>query len=250
MDRQIEAIECLCNLSLGESHVCEKITTLAGSYLVTYLNSQESRLKRSCLWTLANILATCTKSAKTLLQMQLATKLWKLYTAPTTDVHGFQEDAGICLYLIASQSTSFIPVEDCRYMAQHLHEKQPMDPGADYYMYLLFQLDIIGQQRDLCAPHFQHLYEFWLANLRFDLDTSSSKLHALFGVRVLTNVFAMGPASGELHLDPTILVNALNQLFGLKDATVTTELLQLLRNLMELQLLDNELMLEHLKVYA
>lgn len=182
--------------------------------------------------------------------MQLATKLWKLYTAPSNDVHEFQEDAGICLYLIASQSTSFIPVEDCRYIAQHLHEKQPTDPGANYYMYLIFQLDIIGKQRDLCAPHFQHLYEFWLANLQLDQSTPSSKLHALFGVRVLTNVFAMSPAAGELHLDFTILVNALNQLFVLKDAPLTKELLQLVKNLMELRLLDNALMLEHLKVYA
>lgn len=250
MDRQIDAVECLCNLSLGESHVCEKITTLAGSYLVTYLNSQEARLKRSCLWTLANILATCSKSTKNFLHMQLATKLWKLYVAPSTDVYGFQVDAGICLYLIATQSASFIPVEDCCYIAQHLHEKHPKDAGADYFMYLVFQLDIVGQQRDLCAPHYQHLYEFWLANLQSDLATPSSKLHALYGVRVLSNIFAMQPTKEELQLDSTNLVHGLNQLFSLKDATLTRELLQLLRNLMDTQLLETELLLEHLKVYA
>ncbi|XP_034471714.1 uncharacterized protein LOC117779592 [Drosophila innubila] len=161
VQRQVEAAECLCNLSLGEAYVCEKITNLAGSYLVTYLNSQEPRLKRSCLWTLANILASCRKSAKMLLQMQLATKLWKLYTAPITDVQDYQEDAGICLYLIGMHAAAEVTVEDRRYIAEHLQEKLPTDPGADYYMYIVFQLDIVGLKQDFCAPHHQHLMHFF-----------------------------------------------------------------------------------------
>ncbi|KAH8403233.1 hypothetical protein KR222_008554, partial [Zaprionus bogoriensis] len=249
VDRQIEAAECLCNFSLGESHVCEKITTLAGSYLVTYLNSQEARLKRSCLWTLANILATCAKSGKTLLQMQLVTKLWKLYTAPASDVHGFQQDAGVCLYLIALQAASLIPVEDCRYVAQHLHELQPTAAGAEYYMYLVFQFDLLALERQLCAPHFQHLYAFFLGNLHEDFATPAGQLRLLYSVRVLSNLFAIRPTSAELQLAAAPLTAALNQLFALRDAALTRELLQLLRNLLELQLLDSEQLLEQLQVY-
>lgn len=249
VERQIEAAECLCNLSLGEPFVCEKITNLAGSYLVTYLTSQEARLKRSCLWTLANILATCKKSAKMLLQMQLATKLWKLYTAPETDVQDYQEDAGICLYLIAMHAQSEVTVEDRRYIAEHLHEKQPMDPGADYYMYVVFQFDIVGLDQDLCAPHYQHLFHFFMANVNLDYNIPNNKLRILYGVHVLSNIFATRPAQDALQLDSIQFANALNKLFSFKNHSLTLELLQLLSNLLHLQLVDNEQLLEQVRIY-
>lgn len=43
---QIKACETLCNLSLGDAFVCEKIAIFAGSYLVTYFYSTENRLKK------------------------------------------------------------------------------------------------------------------------------------------------------------------------------------------------------------
>ncbi|EDW64295.1 uncharacterized protein [Drosophila virilis] len=250
MQRQIEAAECLCNFSLGEAHVCEKITALAGSYLVTLLNSQEPRLKRSCLWTLGNILATCRKSANMLLQMQLATKLWKIYTLPSDDLRGYQEDAGICLYLIATHAASSISVDDRRHIAENLHKKQPAEPAAEYYMYIVFQLEIVSKERDLCAQHFQHLYDFFMANLNIGFNTSADKLRTVYGVRVLANMFAARPSVGQLELQLEQLVNVLNQLFALRDTSLTMDLMQLLKNLMDAQLLDNELVLEHLRVYA
>lgn len=41
---QILATECLCNLSLGTEIACEKLTLLTGTYLITFLNSQNERL--------------------------------------------------------------------------------------------------------------------------------------------------------------------------------------------------------------
>lgn len=250
MQRQIEAAECLCNYSLGDAHVCEKITTMAGSYLVTFLDSKEPRLKRSCLWTLANILATCTKSASMLLQMQLASKLWKLYTLPVNDINGYHEDAAICLYLIANRAASSITAEDRRYIAENLHKKQPGEAAADYLMYIVFQLEIVSRERDLCAPHFQHLLQFFVENLNLNMNTAADKLRIVYGVRVVANIFATRPAIGQLELQAEHLVNVLNKLFALRDTNLTMDLMQLLKNLIEAQLLDNELLLEHIRVYA
>ncbi|XP_034100313.1 transmembrane and coiled-coil domain-containing protein 6 [Drosophila albomicans] len=246
VQRQIDAAECLCNLSLGEAHVCEKITTLAGSYLVTYLNSQESRLKRSCLWTLANILASCQKSAKTLLQMQLATKLWKLYTS---DVQDYAEDAGICLHLIATHAGSLLPAEDRRYIAEHLHEKQPTQPGGEYYMYIVFQLNLVALESKLCVSKLQHFIEF-LSSSELDYNNLKQQLPIVYGVQVLSNIFAT-LSSSELNqqMDIENLINALNKLFLLGNANLTKDLLQLLRNLMDLNLFNKEQLLGKLRVY-
>ncbi|KAH8293109.1 hypothetical protein KR044_004279, partial [Drosophila immigrans] len=247
VQRQIEAAECLCNLSLGEAHVCEKITTLAGSYLVTYLNSQEPRLKRSCLWTLANILASCEKSAKTLLQMQLATKLWKLYTS---EAHDYAEDAGICLHLIATHAGSSLPAEDRRYIADHLQEKQAMQPGGEFYMYIVFQLDLVGLEANSCASQLQHFIEFFLSTPELDYNNLKHQLHIVYGLRVLSNIFATRAAIGlETQQSVENLINALNKLFALCNASLTKELLQLLRNLMELQLINKQQLLGQLCVY-
>ncbi|XP_060654285.1 uncharacterized protein LOC132789947 [Drosophila nasuta] len=246
VQRQIDAAECLCNLSLGEAHVCEKITTLAGSYLVTYLNSQESRLKRSCLWTLANILASCQKSAKTLLQMQLATKLWKLYTS---DVQDYAEDAGICLHLIATHAASLLPAEDRRYIAEHLHEKQPRQPGGEYYMYIVFQLDLVALESKLCVSQLQHFIEF-LSSSELDYNNLKQQLQIVYGVQVLSNIFAtLSSIELKQQLDIENLISALNKLFVLGNANLTKDLLQLLRNLMNLQVLNREQLLGKIRVY-
>ncbi|KAH8377213.1 hypothetical protein KR093_004153, partial [Drosophila rubida] len=245
--RQIEAAECLCNLSLGEAHVCEKITVLAGSYLVTYLNSQEPRLKRSCLWTLANIIASCKKSANMLLQMQLATKLWKLYTS---DDINYAEDAGICLHLIATHARCSLPAKDSRYIAEHLHEKCATQPGAEFYMYIVFQLDLVALEMDLCASKVRNLCDFFSSTSEFDYNNLKHKLHIDYGVRVLTNLFCLNRENGvEQSLNLESLINILNKLFALSNASLTNELLQLLKNLMNLQMVDHKQLLGQLSVY-
>ncbi|EDV99251.1 uncharacterized protein LOC6567160 [Drosophila grimshawi] len=250
VQHQIEAAECLCNFSLGDAHVCEKITTMAGSYLVTLLNSQEPRLKRSCLWTLANIIATCSKSAKTLLQMQLATKLWKMYTTSSSDIDAYQEDTGICLYLIANHAASSITTEDRRHIARHLHMKQPTEPAADYYMFIVFQFEVVGLENNLCSAHFQHLLNYFMDNLKTNLSTSTGKLHIIYGVRVLANMFATRPLIGRLDSQADQLVSTLNQLFALGDAGLTMDLMQLLKNIVDAQSMDNDFLLKQICVYA
>ncbi|XP_017838812.2 uncharacterized protein LOC108597003 [Drosophila busckii] len=242
--RRMEAADCLCNLSLGEAHVCEKITTLAGSYLVTFLHSQESRLVRSCLWTLANILFSCNKSAKNLLQMQLVTKLWKLYTAPTDDVHAYQDDAGVCLYLIAAQVASAVSSEDRHYIAEHLQEKQATDPAADYYMFIVYQFEVVNMELE---GHWQHLYNFFVAERKFDLVKPTDRLSLLYGVRVWANILAMNV---KIKIEHQPFISTLNKLFGLRDEGLNKELLQLLRNFIELSSVNCVQILERIQVFA
>ncbi|KAH8412185.1 hypothetical protein KR009_000349, partial [Drosophila setifemur] len=239
IQRQIEAVECLCNLSLGEAHVSEKISGLAGSYMVTYLDGKEERLKRSCLWTLANILATCEKASQTLLQMQLVSKLWKLYTAGAC-----QEDAGTCLYLLANHSARHVSVEDRRFIAQHLHEKRPEDPASEYLMYIVHLLEI---DHDLGSQQGEYLVNFLVAHL----SSSADKLPICYGVRVLVNLMAIGePKLIGMLAEPEYFVGVLNQLLALRDSRLNEDLMRLLRNYLGLNLFDSNLVLDQLRVYA
>lgn len=252
IQRQIDAVECLCNLSLGEAHVSEKIASVAGSYMVTYLDGKEERLKRSCLWTLANILATCDKAAQTLLQMQLVSKLWKLYTAPASDPSGCQEDAGTCLFLVSTHALQHVGAEERKFLAQHLHEKRPEDPASEFFMYIVHQLGVVGPDSGLGAQQAESLVNFFGASLSCgDFNSFPDKLRLFYGVRVLTNLVAIGDAKllGILA-NPEHFVNVLNQLFALCDAELSMDLMRLLRNYLDLNICDSSVILDCLKIYA
>ncbi|XP_017063217.1 uncharacterized protein LOC108102620 [Drosophila eugracilis] len=242
IQRQIDAIECLCNLSLGEAHVSEKIASLAGSYIVTYLDGKEERLKRSCLWTLANILATCEKACKILLQMQLVPKLWRVYN----DSNSCQEDAGICLNLVVTEHLQYVSTEDRNYIAQNLHKKNLGDPATEYFMYIIYQLEIVGENHELGAQQAECLLHFIDALL-----TSVDSFCVIYGVRVLANLLALGDPKliGRLA-DPQNFVKALNQLFALRDSNLSLDLMRLLKNFLLLNITDSNLILDVLQVYV
>ncbi|XP_020812344.1 uncharacterized protein LOC110187296 [Drosophila serrata] len=251
IQRQIDAVECLCNLSLGEAHVSEKIASLAGSYMVTYLDGKEERLKHSCLWTLANVLVTCDKAAQTLLQMQLVPKLWKLYTAPASELRGCQEDAGTCLFLVATHALQHVSTEDRKYLGQHLHEKRPEDPASEYFMYIVHQLALVGPDQGLGVQQAGSLVNFFGASLSGEVGLFPHKLRLFYGVRVLANLAAIGdPALLGILANPEHLVRVLNQLFALHEAKLSTDLMRLLRNFLELNICDSNLVLDRLNVYA
>ncbi|XP_016997761.2 transmembrane and coiled-coil domain-containing protein 6 [Drosophila takahashii] len=243
IQRHIDAVECLCNLSLGEAHISEKIASLAGSYMVTYLDGKEERLKKACLWTLANILATCEKAGRTLLQMQLVPKLWRLYSDP----NGCQEDAGICLFLVATHCLQHVSAEDRRYIAQNLHEKKPEDPASEYFMYIVHQMEIVGQDQELGAPQAECLVHFFEATLA----SSVGSLSLIYAVRVMANLMAKKePHLLGLMAEPQILVKTLNQLFALRDPQLSLDLMRLLRNFLQLNLSDSNQLLDTLQIYA
>ncbi|XP_016954971.1 transmembrane and coiled-coil domain-containing protein 6 [Drosophila biarmipes] len=243
IQRHIDAVECLCNLSLGEAHVSEKIASLAGSYMVTYLDGKEERLKRSCLWTLANILATCDKAGRTLLQMQLVPKLWRLYS----DRNVCQEDAGICLFLVATHCRQHVSPDDRRYIAQNLHEKKPEDPASEYFMYIVHQLEIVGQDLELGVKQAECLVHFFEASLSSTADSPC----LTYGVRVMANLVA----KGDLQLlgglaDPQNFVKIINHLFALRDPHLNPDLIRLLRNFLHFNLSDSNMILDSLQIYA
>ncbi|XP_017061077.1 uncharacterized protein LOC108101288 [Drosophila ficusphila] len=245
IQRQIDAVECLCNLTLGEAHVSEKIVSLAGSYMITYLDGKEERLKRCCLWSLANILASCDKAGRTLLQMQLVPKLWRLYNEP----HGCQEDAGVCLSLVVTHCLRHVSDEDRRYVAQHLQRNRLMDPSSELYMYIVHQMGIVGQEYDLNAEQAEYLVNSFESIL--DLDPTPESLSLIYGMRVITNLAALGDRNlmGNF-VDPQKFVKALNQLFALRNSNLNMDLMRLLKNYLSLSIVDCELLLDSLKIYA
>lgn len=246
IQKQIDSAECLCNLSLGEGHVAEKISSLAGSYMVTYLDGKEGRLKRSCLWTLANILATSEKAAQQLLQMQLVPKLWKLYAGEGASA-GFQEDAGICLHLISTHAAHHVSGEDREYIAYHLFSMRPEDPGSEYLMYIIHQLEIVELHHGLENQQAECLVNFFVASL----GSQAESLPVSYGVRVVANLMAFNnPALIGVLADDNIFVPALNKLFALRDPRLNMDLMRMLRNYLNLNLLDSNLVLDRLQVYA
>ncbi|EDW75563.2 uncharacterized protein Dwil_GK23924 [Drosophila willistoni] len=239
LERQIEAAECFCNYSLGEPHVAEKISTMAGSYLVTYLDSNELRLKRSCLWTLTNLIATCPKAGKTLLQMQLIPKLWKLYVSDYDELH---TDAEISLNLLATTIDGISP-EDCHYLSEHMMEKRPSDLHGEYYMFLLYQWEIECKTQKQA----EYLIDFFLNQKEINYNNNWS---IRYGIRLLANVFYKHPELIQNFSNFEQFANKLNQLFAKRDQELNFELLRMLRNLMELKLCNNNLWLNELKFYG
>jgi len=228
---------------LGEAHVSEKIVTLAGSYMVTYLDGKAERLKRSCLWTLANVLGTCDKAGSVLLQMQIVPKLWRLYIEP----NGCQEDAAICLSLVATRCPQHVSDEDRRYIGQNLPEKLHGQPASEYFMYIVHQLEIVTQEHKLDAQQAECLVRFFEATLASPAD----RLCLIYGVRVMTNLVALGDTSLIFALaDPQNLVQTLNQLFALRDPDLNLDAMRLLKNCLHLKVADSNLVLNSLQIYA
>lgn len=243
----------MCNLSLGDGPVCEKISSLAGSYLVTYLHTTENQLVRMCLWTLANILATGHKGAQNLMQMQLLSQLWKLYTDDEVadDLSDFREDAAICLQLIALNCNSLIKNEDLNYLLHHMMEKNPTCSAAEYHLQIIFH--ILFSQPDLVAnfssSHCLYLINFALNNITNckEFKSSDQYLKIIYSIRILANLLASNPDCYSMLLQQlstvwhTNLVTLFNELFSLQNPYLSQELLWFLKNVLNLENSSNTL---------
>lgn len=234
----------MCNLSLGEAPVCEKISSLAGSYLVTYLHTSETQLVRMCLWTLANILDTGHKGAQNLMQMQLLPQLWKLYTDDEVadDLSDFREDAAICLQLISLNSKSLIKNENLDYLLQHMMEKNPTCLAAEYHLQIIFHT--IFSQPELVASSQQlYLINYALNNICNckEFKILSQHLKLIYSVRILANLIACNQECYSMLLQQissvwhTNLVTLFNELFSLQNSYLTREVLWFLKNVLNLE---------------
>ncbi|XP_054744110.1 uncharacterized protein LOC129248547 [Anastrepha obliqua] len=244
--RQIGAVECLCNLSLGEAPVCEKITNTAGSYLVTYLDSLDDRLKRTSLWTIANTVSTSQKAAQTIVQMEIIPKLWDLYvddsgdTDPTND---FREDAAICLQLLVASNNRVLRAQDLLFIKEHMCKKKRSSLAGEYHLQLLFHTEVVNPMMDLTMEQTIYLVEFTLDNLctTEDFISISNRLRILYGVRLLTNMLVGQPHTlGVLTQQirdawNTNLEDILNRIFEFEEKELTLETIYLLRHLVPQQ---------------
>ncbi|XP_067624407.1 uncharacterized protein mRpL27 isoform X1 [Eurosta solidaginis] len=260
-ERQIGAVECLCNLSLGEAPVCEKIANLAGSYLVTYLDSLDERLKRTSLWTIANIMATSAKAALVVVQMEIVSKLWNLYIDDSGDkdlTSDFREDAAVCLQLLVVQNRQVLRMEDLNFIKCNMCLKKRDGIGAEYHLQLLFHGEAINPKRELNMEESIYLIDYILENLcTIDGFTSiSNRLRLLYGIRLLANILACQPHALNVllqHIKEVFNTNVedmFNKMFAYRSQRLTMELIYLLRQLLSLQ--ENEtqpiLTLENLRI--
>ncbi|XP_025416317.1 uncharacterized protein LOC112687677 isoform X2 [Sipha flava] len=66
---QLAAIECICNMALGDKKTCIKLTKIITPYLMIYINSWNFNLSCMSIWTLGNLCDSNEESCK-LLQNQ------------------------------------------------------------------------------------------------------------------------------------------------------------------------------------
>lgn len=202
-ESQLLAAECLCNLSLGEAAVCENIAMLAGSYLVTYLHSNEAQMVRLCLWTLANILVNeslqKTNAGGCVLQMQLLPQLWKFYINNDVTIgssQDFREDAAVCLQIIAQQHSQQLSLSDREFVLQHATEKKTNSVAGDYHLQILFNILFSGEQyvRQFPINLVEYLIDFAVFQIyHIEIGGQSCQsivdhLKIVYAIRVLANL--------------------------------------------------------------
>ncbi|XP_077298756.1 transmembrane and coiled-coil domain-containing protein 6 [Arctopsyche grandis] len=64
--KQLIATGCICNLALGPTKSCLYLAKNCGTYLITYLQSQNRHLMELCTWSLGNLSVSDSKIAKLL----------------------------------------------------------------------------------------------------------------------------------------------------------------------------------------
>ncbi|XP_059222042.1 uncharacterized protein LOC106093750 [Stomoxys calcitrans] len=246
-ERQLSAAECICNLSLGESPVCEKIAAAAGSYMVTYFHSKESQLVRLCLWTIANILATGEKASLTVMRMKLLPQLWKMYC--DEEIVGvdldYRMDTAVCLQLIALNAENLLTEEDRHFLFEHVTDKNPNSVAGEFHLQIVFLTLFPNPQMvaTLDAGAMQYLLNYSLININNtnDFSTESQRLKLFYAVRILCNLLVLQPLLySTLLLQISCvwksdIIGLLNKLFAFHNADLTDESLWLMKNLLRLE---------------
>ncbi|XP_075152258.1 uncharacterized protein LOC142226246 [Haematobia irritans] len=246
-ERQISAAECLCNLSLGEAPVCEKISSFTGSYLVTFLKSKESQLVRLSLWTIANILSTGYKGGLILMKMKLLPQLWKMYCNDEIGdpLYDYRVDAALCLQQIALTAKNILGEEDRNFILQHVTDKNASDLGSEYHLQIVFHTFFSHQElvERLNESERQYLLNFSLFNVYNTnyFNTGNDHLKIIYSVRVLSDLLVAQPLIYSSLLQQlssnwnSDIVALLNKLFAFKNSQLSKESLWLLKNILVLQ---------------
>ncbi|CAD6999676.1 uncharacterized protein LOC101456993 [Ceratitis capitata] len=240
---QIAAMECLCNLSLGEAPVCEKIIKFAGSYLVTYLDNPNENIKRLCLWIISNIVFTSNEATRRIIEMGAVPKLWNIYVdgeCVVNELENFAEDAACCLQLILLNKEQKLRCEDLLHINENMSKKHRATAGAEYYLLFIFHSEIVNPNSDLSTEQRVNLLRFVCYNLcRYDeFESINSRLRVLYAVRILSNyVVCVTDGLREVitllksPLFETTLEKIVNKFFSFNEHLLSVELIFLLRHL-------------------
>lgn len=240
MRRQVSALECLCNLSLGEAPVCEKIVDEAGRNLVQFLNSTEERLKRTSLWIIANTIYTSPKAAQTIVQMELVPKLFYIYIDNSDEkniANDFRVDAAVCLQNLFMGKNA--RKEDILFIKDNMIKKSRNSVAAEYHLKIIFHAEIVNPESVFNIEQTQHLMDFILGNLYTTREFSSvtNRMKIIYALRVLSNMVqcvptALSTMQQQLHDVWDIRSEQLlNRVFNFRQNLLSLEVVFVIRNL-------------------
>ncbi|XP_039950344.1 uncharacterized protein LOC126752264 [Bactrocera neohumeralis] len=240
---QVGALECLCNLSLGEEPVCEKIIHQGGRNLVQCLDSPDERLKRTSLWIIANTISTSPKAAQTIVQMNIVPKLFYIYLDDSGEkniANEFREDAAVCLQILVMGKNRAARQEDITFIKDNMIKKCRNSVAAEYHLKIIFHADIVNPRNEFNIEQTHHLMDFILGNLYStpDFGSIANRLRIVYAIRVLSNMVQCVPTTTidamrqqlrgvwETHLDVL-----LNKVFDFGEDLLSLEVVYLIRNL-------------------
>lgn len=240
--RQIGALECLCNLSLGDAPICEKILYHAGNNLISCLNSVDERLKRTSLWIIANIISTSPKAAQTIVQADIIPKLFYIYIDVAGDkniANEFREDAAVCLQILVKGPNRAARREDVVFLKDNMIKKCRNSVAAEYHLKILFDADIVNPRNEFNIEQTHYLIDFVLGNLYTtpDFGNITHRLRIVYAIRILSNMVQCVPTA--IHTMKqllrtvwnTHLEDLLNKVFHFEEDLLSLEVIYLLRNL-------------------
>ncbi|XP_055386381.1 uncharacterized protein LOC129615279 [Condylostylus longicornis] len=233
-EQQIRAAETLCNLSLGDETVCEKIATQAGSYLITFLESVDFRLKQSSLWTLINIVSTGKKGAEILMSMEIISKCSDiLYSENMSENVDLLNDIALCLNLTLKSEIFNPTTVDLGRVFENITKIPLEDERNEFVMEVIFNSHIIKSSYTFNIEQLKYIAQVTVKNIL----SSSHFSKMLYHVRVLANVTFIYKDTFVLILEDVCLnvntsfANLLNHLFSFDDESFTKEVLWLLKNI-------------------
>ncbi|XP_037959726.1 uncharacterized protein LOC119689057 [Teleopsis dalmanni] len=214
-DRELLALQCICNLSLGKAKICEKIVAYAGSYLSVILEGGSYEMKSIALWTLANIISTSGRCAKNLININLITILLDLYVNTYTSFADVSSDAGLCLYLLALNGASYINAEHKCVIYKTFNLKNPYTEGAEYLLAILLHAGFFEKDCVIHEHKLIYLVIFIVNNIN-DSDNlleKTNRLRVFYSIRALGNLIQMNPVTFTI-LKEELSGNQLNDFYN------------------------------------
>ncbi|XP_031623357.1 uncharacterized protein LOC116340809 [Contarinia nasturtii] len=206
-EKQLLAVECLCNLSLGSANDCEKIAQKAGTYLHTFLESSNESIVKTTLWCCTNLIVAGKKSLDILLSQELIRSLINV----TRSIHNknLKDEALIAIELVLDHGG--VPkLSDVETLSKWiLSQTAPLDPSITKIIYKLLDLlqfqskDVIGMQKlvFICFETLIHLYN-GSATSSLQSTRSSEHLHqVVLHMRILSNIVALENSFADLIIE-------------------------------------------------